>query len=305
MNTRCSGRGFSRMEALVLVAGAPLVLALAAVAMGVGQESRPGAKSPRDAARTRKDATQIRGLHQAMVTWAQNNEDRYPLPSKVDKADATVKEKGAGKDITANIYSMLIYSGSISPEMLVSPVEKNPAVVPCETYVFDMPPKAANPAKAIWDPAFKVSLGPEKGHASYAHLQPSEKRLKQWSNTFNHEETVLSTRGPEIASVKANESGRPVPTFAKPDSLALTMLGDGTVWTGHVVHNDNHVQLLRTTIAHGKPYTGKSSYTDADGKKHPDLWFFNEPGDTEGVNTFLGLFTKAGDKAAGFKAIWD
>ena len=43
-----------------------------------------------------KDSTQIRGIHQGMVLWAQNNKDQYPLPSVIDAHNDTVADQGAG-----------------------------------------------------------------------------------------------------------------------------------------------------------------------------------------------------------------
>src|SRR5262249_54382501 len=118
-------------------------------------------------------------------------------------------------------------------------------------------------------------------------------------------EVAMCTRGPEISGVKADGEGHPVPTFAKPESVTLSMLGDGTSWAGHVVFNDNHTELFKTTIAHQKPYTGKAAYTEDNGTKHADLMCWDEPEDKLSVNNFFGLFTKAGEKPADFKGVWD
>lgn len=321
MSTARSHRAFTLIEAAastiaVVVLGTTGLIGLYQPPPEPPKTDQPAPKSDdrqsalgkaRFSARQLKDSTQVRGIHQAMVIWAQNNKDRFPLPSLVDVNDETVKDSGAAKDTTANIFSMLIYNGSIAPELLISPLEKNSSVEVCKNYEFDAPKAAVRPIKAIWDPQLAASLGPDKkGNVSYAHLQPSGKRSAAWSNTFISTEAVLGTRGPETASVAYDEAGVPTPTLAKPDSLALSMLGDGKTWTGNIVFNDNHVELVKSTLAHQKPFTDKTAtYKDAEGKDHPDLWFHDEPADKESVNTFLGIFTKAGAKPADFKSIWD
>jgi hypothetical protein len=296
-------RGFTLVDSAASAAGLAGVVALGALALG----SQPGGQ--RDRQQMEKDATQIRAIQQAMVVWAQNNQDRYPLPSLIDKQDATVKEKDRAKDTTANILSLLIYNGMIDTAVLVSPFEVNEAVAPHESYEFDRPRAAVTPEQALWDPSLKASLGPAKGHISYAHLQPAGKRLDRWSNTFVSDEAVAGTRGPEIENATA-QGEAVVPTFAKATSNSLRILGDGTVWSGHIAFNDNHVEFL-SGLAHQKPYTTKLTYASADGRtkhgrKRPDILFYDEPDDAAAsANTYLGIFTKAGVTPQEFKTIWD
>jgi hypothetical protein len=263
------------------------------------------------AAQQKKDSTQVRGLHQAMVVFAQNNGDLYPLPSKLDAKDNTIKEGGRAKDTTANIYSILVYNGSISPEILVSPAEKNPAVTPADKYEYDQPKAAAVPAKAMWDPAgIAAGLGPkDKGNVSYAHLQPAGGRLKAWSNSFAATETILGSRGPQVRTVAAPKGGekdaKAVVTLAKPDSVTLGMLGDGTWWSGNIGFNDNHVEFADKLIAHGKPYRGKHVYKHADGTERPDVIFYDEPEDKDHANAFLGIWGTAGEDVLQYRGNWD
>ena len=306
---RTHRRAFTLIEAVASTVALATLGATGYLAFGQQQGGQPGggqAPGVRDQQALRKDSTQIRGIGQAMIVWAQNNKDSYPLPSLIDTSDVTVKEKGASKDISANVYSLLVYCGAISTEILVSPLEKNPSVVNCDTYMFAQPKKAAKPAEALWDPALTVSLAAgSKGNVSYAHLQPCGERKGRWSNTFAADEVVVSTRGPEITRVTTDEPDVPTPTFAKPDSLSLSLVGDGKKWSGHAAFNDNHVELKETTLEHQKPYTGQTRWKDADDRLHPDIWFYDEPQDKKSVNTFLGLFTKAGEKPAEWKGIWD
>lgn len=301
------------------------LIELGATVAAVGLVGAAGtiiARQPIDQERQRKDGTQVRGIGQALVVWAQNNKDVYPLPSKIDAADATVKtalgeaktdeQKAAAaraKDTTANIYSLLVYNGMLSTEILVSPAEKNPSIVVKEDYQFDQPGAAANPKEALWDPAFSADFtGGKKGNVSYAHLQPCGARMAKWSNTFVATEAVVSTRGPEIKSVRQHfENGSVTPTFANPQSITLQLFGNGAAWSGNQVFNDNHVEFLAGTLENGKPVKPAQgfTYTAKDARVWPDLWNYDEADDLKAANTYIGIFTKAGAKPKDWTAIWD
>jgi hypothetical protein len=292
------------VELAACVGAAGLLTSFGAVGLG----TQPGGTKEQEA--QKKDSMQVRGIGQALVVFAQNNKDQYPLPSKLDAQNNTVKTGGRAKDTTANIYSMLVFNGSISPEMLVSPVEKNPAVTATENYEYDKPKGAAVPEKAIWDPAgIATGLGPEKGNVSYAHLQPAGGRLKAWSNTFMSNESILGTRGPQVTGVApakgAGDGAAPVVTLAKKNSTALTLFGDGAWWSGNIAFNDNHVEYLSNMLAHGKPFGGKQTYRLPDGTERPDVIFYDEPEDKEHVNSYLGIWKTAGQDVLHYRGIWD
>src|ERR1044071_643569 len=108
MTRPSSQRGFTIWElgALIVIASvvaAVFILGRAGTRHGCGN-------------RNLKDSAQLRGVHQAMVFWAQNNKDCSPLPSLVDPSNTTVPEVGAAKDTTSNILSILVWNGSINPE---------------------------------------------------------------------------------------------------------------------------------------------------------------------------------------------
>jgi prepilin-type N-terminal cleavage/methylation domain-containing protein len=287
-------RGFTLVE-LVAVVG------VAAVGAGVML-----AVQPKEEEVKKKDQTQLRGLIQAMVIWAQNNKDNYPLPSLLDLNDATVSQRGAAKDTTANIMSLMVYNGMIATELLVSPAEKNEGVNVKEDYEFDQPKTTVKPAEALWDPKLKAGLGKEGGNISYANLQPCGDRKKKWSNTFITTEMPISTRGPEIRKATKNHDGTVTPVFVKEDSVTLRFYGDGKSWSGFHAFNDGHVDFAADEMASGR-VMGKHAvtYLAGDQKPWPDLWSFDEPDDTAGANHYLGIFTKAGEKREDWRAEWD
>lgn len=290
-------RGFTIVDALLLVS---VVVVLAAVAVPVVQNVRHDG-------RVANDTKQIRGIHQGMIVWLPSNNDDYPRPSRFDRQNWSVPVEGKAKDTTANIYSMMIFSKALTPEIFVSPLETNPHVVPCRDYQFDLPKSAVDPANARWDPAFSTVLdGSRPGNASYAHLQPSGDREKRWANTFDAGQPIIGTRGPEIASADRNADGSVTPHLANPSSNTLRFFGRGRAWSGNMAFNDNHVELLKDWIVPGRPFAPtRGTYAASDGTKRADLWFYDEPDDPKAANNYLGIFLKAGDTPADFKATWD
>ncbi|MBC7835979.1 MAG: hypothetical protein H7Y88_12900 [Phycisphaerales bacterium] len=246
-----------------------------------------------------KDITQIRGILQAMQVWSHNNKGIYPRPSLLDVNNATTAEPGSAKDHTANIFSFLIYEGAVAPEIMVSPAEANTTYIErFDAYQYSEPNAAVIPAGALWDPAFKSDFSPDApapSNNSYAHAIPSGPRLKQWGNTASATEAVFGNRGPKITGPLKDPSK---PSFDI-DSNTLLIHGRRESWEGYIAYNDGHIAFENKL--NPKPLR----YTRADGKKCPDLLFYDEPDDAVGLNAFLGVFTTAGDTPAKFTAIWD
>lgn len=254
---------------------------------------------------TIEESTQIRGIHQGFVLWRPSNDDSYPSPSGLDKADATIRAADPrAKDTTSNIYSILVFNGFISPEICVSLMESNPDIRACRNYAFSNPPTAANPSLALWDPAFSVDFTNGKiGNASYAHQLPIWRGAPpdrpnvhpRWFSTFQGNEPILASRGPQIASATNGVS-----TLANPNSFTLGKHGPKGQWQGLVAYNDNHVSLEHSLTPPEVLYRFNEQ-----GQTSPDILFYDEPDSHEGLNAYLGIFPKAGPTAADYVAIWD
>lgn len=295
MDSRDSRRGWTIIETAIciLVFGLALLLYIGLILPSIGGPHGSGARLIRD-------SNQVRGIIQGMITFAQNNKDRYPLPSVLDAENATVSALGTAKDTSANIMSILVYQGFAPVEMFVSPAEVNPNIRVMETYEFDHPKAAVDPAKALWDSAFSADFtSPRGGNLSYAHVIPAEPKPFAWANTFTATAVVLGNRGPEVRSVTKNPDGTVTPVYANPRSNTFRFHGSPTKWEGMIGYNDNHVNYELSVSPEGL------TYNTADGRAWPDHPFFDEPDDKDGTNAFLGIFITAGPTRRDFTAIWD
>lgn len=312
----CTAAGFVGMACLINAAGVGMQPAEADPQQPnminiLGQELHKA----RSSARQIKDAAHVRGIHQALVIFANNNQDQYPLPSALDIENATVAlgegEDARSKDLTNHIFSMLIFQGSVSPELCVSPAETNDRIRIDKNYSYDTPAKAAKPEDALWDPAFAADFTAKVvGNFSYGHIQTSDGRLKMWTNTFDAREAVLGNRGPEVdaAGIIRGEKGNVDKVTTKNEkSKTFGIHGGPNTWEGNIAFNDNHVDFLTTlkppTDSKGKAIT--YNLDEKGEKKADDVLFYDETDAYEGTNIFLGIFTKAGKKPEEFHAIWD
>ncbi len=284
--------GLTPLEALISIA---VILIAVLVFLSLMTSTFLG---PRSVPAQLKDSTQVRDVLQALVIHAQNNQDRFPLPSVVDAGNATIVGGGTAKDHTANIFSMLINNGSVSQNYLIAINEANPRIAAFEGYEFDEPSTAARPAEALWDPAFSADFVNGEGNISYAHLLPGGTRRPRWANTFDGTQPVIGNRGPRISGVTYSGQ-RATPDFDK-QSNTLLIHGSRTKWEGNVGFADNHVSFEKR-LAPDKA----ARFADADGTQRPDLLHYDEPSDPTDLNAFLGIFTTAGDATEDFTAIWD
>ena len=260
-------RAFTLIELLVVIAIIALLVGILLPALGKARQS----------ARQLKDSTQVRGILQSMVVWANNNAGEYPIPSRIDSGNQTTAATLETKNITSAVLSVLIFNGNISPELCISPAESNTgAVQKDEDYEYNNPAGAVTPANALWDPKFhgtplaegnasatSASSPANIGNNSYAHVVYFGKRRSQWADTFSTTEAVFGNRGPEYS---ANDQGA-YPTTGRwtlttgalgTGSNTLLIHGGRSTWEGGIGYNDGHVGFETKPNPDGITYTRTS-----------------------------------------------
>jgi prepilin-type N-terminal cleavage/methylation domain-containing protein len=248
-------RGFTLIELLVVIAIIALLIGILLPALGKARQS----------ARQLKCSSQVRGILQGMVLWAQSNADKYPDPGKTDQKNDTLPSQtfDAMKNQTRNIYSLLIYNSFFPPELLVTPAEANGLIVRYEGYELDDPQGAVNPDKALWDPKFKAAPSDFKmhngtelaeGNASYAHTPPFGNRTSKYGSTYIATEPGVGNRGPQFTG-DAQTGWTLQPGVLGTESLTLLIHGSRVKWEGNIGYNDNHVNFETRPDPEGLTFT--------------------------------------------------
>jgi prepilin-type processing-associated H-X9-DG protein len=260
----------------LLIIGGVLALSCVIIVPLMAGIMLPALGKARSSARQIKDSTQIRGVHQGMMLWAQNNADLYPIPSLIDK-DNTTLAAGDVKDLPRHITSVLIYNGFFSPELTISPAESNGMLAVDVAYMYSGPMGTANADAnlALWDPGFKAvpedtgaygrSRPGTPGNLSYAYMPFVGARKAKWSNTFQATEAIVGNRGPAyvtagtgagltwqlVAGWSTGGGNTPVGT----GSNSLLIHGGRTTWEGNIVFNDGHVSFETAPDPASTPFT--------------------------------------------------
>jgi prepilin-type N-terminal cleavage/methylation domain-containing protein len=218
--------GFTLIELLVVISIIALLIAILLPALGAARRT----------ARRMQNSTQLRGIHQGLVTFANSNKNKFAgLDSKggiITDSDANTGSSGAGNggaDVEARFW-ILLKGDFFTAEYAISP---------SETAVTDEWEEgtAASPNAVVFDTGTK--------NYSYAFLQFSNDgsdgvttntavRASEWSQSLNTQAIVITDR-----NVGADDGNNL--------QSIHTEAGDAE-WTGSVLWNDNHVGFEQTEV---------------------------------------------------------
>ena len=226
--------GFTLIELLVVISIIALLIAILLPALGAARRT----------ARRMQNSTQLRGIHQGLVTFANSNKENFAgLNSKGEALAGTAANtggSGAGHEIEAR-YFILFKGDFFTPEYAISPSETSNVTEYDEN---------VNNGRVDF-------IGNGVKHYSYALLQfdsaasatadgavtgATAARAAEWSQTLNSQAIVVSDRN------VGSDTGNNLQSIH-------TEAGDAE-WTGSVLWNDNHVgfeqeEIFETKYANG------------------------------------------------------
>jgi len=226
--------GLARADVLAVCSCAAIAAVIGSVAFAQAERAQPTQH-----VKSIRDATHINQLHKAMIIYANENKGILPMPGAIDrKPDKELGEvPGKGEidwdaNTTANLFSLLIAQNYFTPELPISPVERNPKVTLDQDYDYG----AYNPVQdSYWDAKFTADLK-TGSNVSYAH-QPIVKDTvaKVWSNSMLPDLAQIGNRGPRDGALD-------------PGSITCDPHGN---WAGNIVFGDNHTEFLHATARQG------------------------------------------------------
>lgn len=196
-------KAFTLIELLVVISIIALLIGILLPALGAARRT----------ARQMQNNTQVRGIHQAMVMFAQGNGSRFPGLNSTGRVldDAAIDSTSYEGDTVEARFQLLLNKNYFTGEYANSPSE----------------------TKTAW------TVGQvETEHYSYAMSEiaggagnppASTVRGDEWTETLNTEAIAISDR------VKDAGSGRFHSVHTDPPASAD--------WRGSVAYNDNHVNF--------------------------------------------------------------
>ena len=253
-------RAFTLIELLVVISIIALLIAILLPALGAA----------RTAARQMQNSTQLRGIHQGVFGYAQDNKGFFvgltsegqihdlsaDAPASNSNTSATYRANQHGHYIWRR-FAIMLDSGYVTPQYVVSPGEAgditlaDPSItapsanVNYRNYSYAMLTIRWMADGSLWDPGDTYAPG---------------KRGQEWRDTVNSETILLSDRA--IA-----DDGVPVTLASKPFHSIWTQAGSNQ-WAGSALRGDGSVEFanradgFRTRYANGPTHDSDHLFED-------------------------------------------
>lgn len=159
----------------------------------------------RETARRMQNNTQLRGIHQGLVTYSTSNKNRFP--------GINMAGENEGIEVESR-FQTLLEGDYFTPEYAISPSEIDPAIVEWA---------GTSPLRSL-NYSFAMLQVPDADPDKEDHEQG---RRTEWGQTLNSLAVVMSDRNTGIPG--------------SPTSVHTTSSRSG--WSGSVLWNDNHVMF--------------------------------------------------------------